>query len=127
MATTEAQKRAKAKYKAAKVMKFYPGNEDLLAHLEKQPSQNAYILELIRRDRRGVLRILKRQLRSQRSLVLQLGTPPQIPHNRLHSSKDLCIGDYAATHNALGYKLKVVPKPDDRPEPRRRGRRMRAS
>ena len=54
MATTEAQKRAKKKYETAKVtrkvVKFYPGNEDLLAHLEKQPSQNAYILELIRRD-----------------------------------------------------------------------------
>ena len=54
MATTEAQKRAKAKYEAAKVtrkvVKFYPGSEDLLAHLEKQPSQNACILDLIRRD-----------------------------------------------------------------------------
>ena len=52
MATAEAQKRARAKYEAAKithkVVKFYPGSEDLLAHLEKQPSQNAYILELIR-------------------------------------------------------------------------------
>ena len=36
MATTEAQKRAKAKYEAAKVMrkvvKFYPGNEDRKRH-----------------------------------------------------------------------------------------------
>lgn len=41
MATTEAQKRAKAKREAAKVtgkvVKLYPGNEGLLAHLEKQP------------------------------------------------------------------------------------------
>ena len=54
MATTEAQKRAKAKYEAAKVtrkvVKFYPGSEDLLAHLEKQPSQNDCLIDLIRRD-----------------------------------------------------------------------------
>ena len=43
LATTEAKV-------TCKVVKFYPGNEDLLAHLEKQPSQNVYILELMRCD-----------------------------------------------------------------------------
>lgn len=54
MARTEAQMRAKKKCETAKVMrkvvKFCPCNEDLLAHLEKQPRQNAYTPELIRRD-----------------------------------------------------------------------------
>ena len=54
MVRTEAQMRAKKKCETAKVMrkvvKFCPCNEDLLAHLEKQPRQNAYTPELIRRD-----------------------------------------------------------------------------
>lgn len=57
-----------------------------------------------------VLAILKRQMRSQRSPALQLGIPPQTLNNRLKSSRDLCVGDYAAMLDALGYELKVVPK-----------------
>lgn len=55
---TEAQKRAAAKYEKAnvtrKVVKFFPADADLLEHLESQPSQNAYIKELIRRDMAGM-------------------------------------------------------------------------
>ena len=51
---SDAQKRAHAKYQQEKVKKklvrFFPKDKDLLEHLEKQPSQNAYILDLIRRD-----------------------------------------------------------------------------
>lgn len=51
---SEAQKRAHAKYQQEKVKKklvrFFPKDKDLLEHLEKQPSQNSYILDLIRRD-----------------------------------------------------------------------------
>ena len=60
--------------------------------------------------------ILKRQMRSQRSLALQLDIPPQTLHNRLHSSRDLPVSEYARMLDALGYELKVVPKADDRPE-----------
>lgn len=63
-----------------------------------------------------VLAILKRQMRSQRSLALQLDIPPQTLNNRLHSTRDLPVGDYAQMLDALGYELKVVPKADDRPE-----------
>ena len=63
-----------------------------------------------------VLAILKRQMRSQRSLALQLDIPPQTLNNRLHSARDLAVDDYAAMLDALGYELKVVPKADDRPE-----------
>lgn len=51
---SDAQKRAHAKYQQAKVKKklvrFFPKDKDLLEWLEQQPSQNAYILDLIRRD-----------------------------------------------------------------------------
>ena len=51
---SEAQKRAHAKYQQEKVKKklvrFFPKDQALLEHLEKQPSQNSYILDLIRRD-----------------------------------------------------------------------------
>ena len=51
---SEAQKRAHAKYQQEKVKKklvrFFPKDKDLLEHLEKQPSQNSYSLDLIRRD-----------------------------------------------------------------------------
>ena len=51
---TEAQKRAVQKYERENVKKilvrFYPKDADLLEHVKKQPSQNAYILDLIRRD-----------------------------------------------------------------------------
>ncbi|MGN0072992.1 MAG: helix-turn-helix domain-containing protein [Coriobacteriales bacterium] len=68
-------------------------------------------------DAKEIVRaILKRQMRSQRSLALQLGIPPQTLNNRLHSSRDLTVSDYAAILDALGYELKVAPKPDDRPE-----------
>ena len=51
---TEAQKRAKAKYKAEKVKKmlleFYPADAELVEHLEKQDKKQTYIKNLIRED-----------------------------------------------------------------------------
>lgn len=51
---TEAQKRAKAKYKADKVKKmlleFYPTDVELFEHLEKQDKKQTYIKNLIRED-----------------------------------------------------------------------------
>ncbi len=51
---SEAQKKAKAKYKAEKVKKmlleFYPTDAELLEHLEKQPKKQTYIKNLIRED-----------------------------------------------------------------------------
>lgn len=51
---TEAQKRAKAKYKAEKVKKmlleFYPTETDLLEHLNNQDKKQTYIKNLIRED-----------------------------------------------------------------------------
>ena len=51
---TEAQKRAKDNYrkKCKKVtIEFYPAEADLIEHLEKQPKKQAYIKELIRKDK----------------------------------------------------------------------------
>jgi hypothetical protein len=54
MATTKAQKAAKAKWDKANVtqrnIKFYPSNAAELAHFDAQPNKNAYILGLIRAD-----------------------------------------------------------------------------
>lgn len=53
MALTEAQKRAKAKYneKVTKVtIEFYPAEDELLQKVNEQPSKQAYIKELIRKD-----------------------------------------------------------------------------
>lgn len=51
---SEAQKKAKAKYKAEKVKKmlleFYPTDADLLEHLDKQGKKQTYIKDLIRAD-----------------------------------------------------------------------------
>lgn len=50
---TEAQKRAKAKYnrKLTKVtIEFYPHEQELVDKLQEQPSKQAYIKELIRKD-----------------------------------------------------------------------------
>ena len=51
---TEAQKRAKEKYRKEKTSKvtieFYPQETELLAKVKSQPSQQAYIKELIRKD-----------------------------------------------------------------------------
>lgn len=50
---TEARKRAKTKYneKVTKVtIEFYPTDADLLAKVKEQPSKQAYIKELIRKD-----------------------------------------------------------------------------
>ncbi|MGN0072996.1 MAG: hypothetical protein ACI36W_04280 [Coriobacteriales bacterium] len=61
--------------------------------------------------------ILMHQIRSQRSLALQLDIPPQTLNNRFKSSRDLFVGDFAAMLDALGYELKAVPKAKgDRPE-----------
>lgn len=51
---TEAQKRRKAKYDG-KILKrvmieFYPQDAELLEKVKSQPSQQAYIKELIRKD-----------------------------------------------------------------------------
>jgi hypothetical protein len=52
--SSEALKRAKAKYKAEKVKKvlleFYPTDAELLEHLEKQEKKQTYIKNLIRED-----------------------------------------------------------------------------
>ena len=54
MARSEAAKRADAKYKAEKTtqftLRFYPSDEDVLAHLQKQESKQGYIKRLIRAD-----------------------------------------------------------------------------
>lgn len=51
---SEAQKRAKSKYKSEKVKKvlleFYPTETDLVEHLEKQEKKQTYIKSLIRED-----------------------------------------------------------------------------
>lgn len=51
---TEAQKRAKAKYKKEKVktmlLEFYPADAELVEHLEKQDKKQTYIKNLIRED-----------------------------------------------------------------------------
>ena len=50
---TEAQKRAKAKYQS-KVNRlsidFYPTEQDLWEHIEKQPQKQTYIKDLVRAD-----------------------------------------------------------------------------
>lgn len=52
--TSEAQKRASAKYEAQNVhrctVKFYPAEEDLWEYLEMQSNRMGYIKSLIRRD-----------------------------------------------------------------------------
>ena len=50
---TESRKRAKTKYneKVTKVtIEFYPTDADLLAKVKEQPSKQAYIKDLIRKD-----------------------------------------------------------------------------
>jgi hypothetical protein len=50
---TEAQQRAKKKYKAKVkrvAVEFYPTEADLVAHLEKQDAKQTYIKDLIRKD-----------------------------------------------------------------------------
>lgn len=52
--TSEAQKRASAKYEASNVkrivFKMYPNDFDIYEHLKKQPNTNDYIRQLIRKD-----------------------------------------------------------------------------
>lgn len=53
MASSEAHKRAKAKYneKVVKVtIEFYPTDADLLKKVQEQPSKQGYIKDLIRKD-----------------------------------------------------------------------------
>ena len=54
MAMSEAAKRADQKYKAEKttqvVIRFYPKDAELLAHLQAQESKQGYIKRLIRED-----------------------------------------------------------------------------
>ena len=54
VARSDAAKRADAKYKAEKtkqiVLRFYPGEEDMLAHLQEQGNKQGYITRLIRED-----------------------------------------------------------------------------
>lgn len=54
MAMSEAAKRADQKYKAEKtsqvVLRFYPKDADVLAHLRSQESMQGYIKRLIRED-----------------------------------------------------------------------------
>lgn len=52
--STEAQKRAKDKYRAEKVKRFtidfYPADIELWEHLQSQEVKQAYIKELIKKD-----------------------------------------------------------------------------
>ena len=54
MALTDAQKRAKAKYKSNNVKKilleFYPTDMELYEKVQEQPNKQGYIKDLIRRD-----------------------------------------------------------------------------
>lgn len=54
MTTSEAQKRATAKYQREKMqlrtVKFGPNDADILAHLDAQPNKAGYIKALIRAD-----------------------------------------------------------------------------
>jgi hypothetical protein len=54
MALTEAQKRAKAKYKSEKVKKilveFYSSDAELWDKLQEQQNKQGYIKDLIRKD-----------------------------------------------------------------------------
>lgn len=51
---TEAQKRAKAKYKSQNVKKilleFYPSDIELYNKVQEQPNKQGYIKELIKKD-----------------------------------------------------------------------------
>lgn len=50
---SEAEKRAKAKYRKKvkqAIVSFYPKDEELYEWLERQPNKSGYIRELIRRD-----------------------------------------------------------------------------
>lgn len=51
---TEAQKRAKAKYKSQTVKKilleFYPSDIELYEKVQEQPNKQGYIKELIKKD-----------------------------------------------------------------------------
>lgn len=50
---TEAQKKAKKKYRAKgkrMTIDFYPTETDMIAHIEKQPQKQTYIKNLIRAD-----------------------------------------------------------------------------
>lgn len=51
---TEAQKRAKAKYKSQTVKKilleFYPSDIELYNKVQEQPNKQGYIKELIKKD-----------------------------------------------------------------------------
>ena len=54
MATTEAQRRASAKYRQRNVkcqtISFYPQHMELYEWLRAQPNRNEYMRELIRKD-----------------------------------------------------------------------------
>ena len=54
MALTDAQKRAKAKYKSNNVKKilleFYPSDMELYEKVQEQPNKQGYIKDLIRKD-----------------------------------------------------------------------------
>lgn len=54
MATSEAQKRASAKYRKNNVkaimFNLYPSDKDLLEFLESKKNRSSYIKELIRKD-----------------------------------------------------------------------------
>ena len=54
MRASEAQARATAKYRAAKVKRFlltfYPKDADLYEHLQRQPQKAEYLRNLIRQD-----------------------------------------------------------------------------
>lgn len=73
MARSEAAKRADAKYKAKStrqfIMRFYPGDAEILAHLEAQPNKQGYVKRLIAEDMEGA--DLKAQLEHEREMCEQ--------------------------------------------------------
>lgn len=75
MARSEAAKRADAKYKANKtrqlVIRFYPSDSEILAHLEAQGNKQGYIKRLITEDMQGGTAQLRAELEHEREMCEQ--------------------------------------------------------
>lgn len=71
MALTEAQKRAKEKYRKKTtqiLVEFYPQDEMLLLHLRHQENKQAYIKELIKKDMLDFESVRAVQIERQREI-----------------------------------------------------------
>lgn len=75
MARSDAAKRADAKYKASKtrqlVIRFYPSDSEILAHLEAQGNKQGYIKRLIADDMAGGAEGLRAELEHERAMCEQ--------------------------------------------------------